>query len=223
MNDIIIGLSNYYGWLITYCQFVVFEYERFLALEHNYGNLLAPEIIEQCWQYHILNMKHYQDYCIKQFNKIISYKPIYFANSNDRNDKILLTKKYYNKHYGNFFHSMVWIHNVCSRMTKHTTNKKILLYVKNKCIEHIPYVGETILTLRETASKKLNRNIKHLFIFIEGDVNDINSFNLIQIYRLFDQPYENGYGFIKSKPLPDNLMLLDLHNYEFTKLRIYIN
>ena len=75
MDSIIIGLSDYYNWLPIYCQYVVFEYERFLYLVNIEPNLICPNNINRCWQYHILDIRHYYIYCRKKFNKVIVHLP----------------------------------------------------------------------------------------------------------------------------------------------------
>ena len=221
MDDIITGLSNYYGWLVTYCQFIVFEYQRFLKLENKYKNLRPPETIEQCWQFHILNIDHYYKYCNKHFGNVLAYKPVCFNTCTERNQLIQLTLHRYLLEYGSIKYQLVWNNNPFTKIINHNVNKAMTLHITNKTVQHMPLLDETILTLREIASQKFRINIDYFVIFIEGNKEDICTFNLEQIYRLHGYKYENGYGFKENNSIPDKIKLLDLHIYGFNNLRIH--
>jgi hypothetical protein len=219
MDEIIIGLSDYYNWLPIYCQYTVYEYERFLNLVANNRNitLLPPDIIEQCWQFHVLNMEHYYNYCQKRFNKILIYKPIEYP-FDIRSKKINEAKQCYLQCYNQIKYKIIWIVNYTTNI-RHDIQKYIIISINDKTFNYVPLLNESIVMLRETGSKKFNININRIKIYI----NEENStFNLQQIYLLYGYKYESGYGTINNIPLPDKISLLDLYQYGYKKLRINV-
>ena len=224
MNDIISGLSDYHNWLTSYCQLVVFEYERFMSLEFKHKNLVAPEIIEQCWQYHVLNMEHYYNYCKKKFKNIIPYKPKYFENINDKLLELKKTKEYYYLEYGAIKNSLVWMNNKYDRMIKHDKIKIIFIHINDfqKEYKYTPLPNETILTLCQTTAIKYNIKIKNICIFLSDCMKTVDNFNLEQIYRLNNYNYNDGNGFRNGHPLPSKILLFDLCNNGYNKFHIII-
>lgn len=217
MDKFIIELSNYYNWLPLYCQYVVFEYERFLNVANkNYRMRLIPSHdIEQCWQYHILHVEFYHEYCHKKFNRLILYSPI-GTDIGVRERKIYECIRLYQNTYGTPTYNIVWHKSNGLRQCSHLDKNIIYIYIQNKRYEYSPILNETILTLKEIVSKKYGKHINNIMIYIE---NDQCCFNLHQLYRLYNYKYEKGYGYKDNKSLPDKISLLDLKFYAYTHLR----
>lgn len=225
MDDIVIGLSKYHNWLTSYCQFIIFEYERFIYLEFKFKNLIAPEIIEQCWQYHVLNMEHYYRYCHAKYKKVIPYKPSYFENENEKKVKINKTMELYNSEYGNIKYVCIWSNNSCfDRTLNHTNINKLILFVHNKSFNYFPILQDNISTLRELTSSKYNINVDKVFIFINKRDEKYN-YNLERLYKFYKYKYNKGNGFYDNKSknniaLPNNISLMDLCSIDMKKLYI---
>ena len=220
MDRFIVELSNYYNWLSIYCEYVVFEYERFLVIANNNRHLylIPSEDIEKCWQYHVLYMEFYNDYCMKRFQRLIIYKPLKTDN-NAHVNKILECRQLYFKKFGNAKYEMVWNRMSIKQISKHTDKNIFYLFILNEQYSYSPIIGETILTLKEMAGKKLNLNKDKIQIHIDDEQCH---FNLQQLYRIYNYRYEKGYGSKNNLSLPDKISLLDLLFYNYNKLHIGI-
>ena len=218
MDDIIIGLSDYYNWLPLYCQYTIFEYERFMHLLNLNEKLMCPDIIKQCWEYHILNIDHYYKYCIKRFNKVLIYVPRHYSNMEKR-EQVKIYKEFYFKHYDRIAYDLVWIENKQGNIVTHDVQKNIILHIDKKRINYSLILNENILDLKDLISKKFNINISNINIFLE---NENSSFNLQQIYQLYNYKYFDNAGLPNYSCLPDKINLLDLYHGNYSHLRIYL-
>lgn len=218
MDKFVIELSNYYNWLPIYCRYVIFEYERFLDLANNNRDmqLIPSEDVEKCWQYHVLCMEFYNNYCMKRFQRLVIYKPLK-TDSNARSNKVLECKQLYYRKFGNPKYNIVWNRIYVKQFCKHTNKNILYLIISDKQFTYSPVASDNIIILKEMFGKKFNLNKERIQIYIDKEQCQ---FNLQQLYRVYNYRYEKGYGCKNNLSLPDNIGLLDLIFYNYTKLYI---
>lgn len=217
MNEIICGLSDHYNWLPIYTTYVVYEYERYISLYSKYNELtIAPDAIEQCWMYHVLNIEHYYNYCKKRFNRVILFKPENIS-PNDRNRILHKTRSLYLSEFGGPKYEMVWISHLLQKI-HHDRQKLIIIKIKNKSYKLTPTMYDTVKSIKENVSLKSKIGIEKIVMFIEGTSN----ITISQLFRVYNYKESKNLGFCKEKPLYDNFLLLDIYHYGFTTFIINI-
>lgn len=121
-------IGDYYGWLDTYTQIVVVEFDKFMELVVSKQNrLVGPEDIEKCWQALVLDTELYTRYCTARFGKYIHYKIVKFSS-----EQLKLTTRLYLEKYGRIENKMVWAQTLFSKMVKPTIDYQIKINVQTK-------------------------------------------------------------------------------------------
>lgn len=211
MNEIVCKMADHYNWLPIYTSYVIYEYEKYLSLYSKYDILtVAPDAIEQCWMYHILNIEHYYDYCRKHFNRIILFKPENIS-PDDRIKNLYKIRSLYVTEFGSPKYEMVWLSHL-SQKIYHDRQKIIIIKFNNKSYKLTPTMYDTVESIKKNISLKKKINYNKIIMFIEG-ISDINA---SQLFRVYNYEESENLGFCKEKPLYDNFLLLDIYHYGFT-------
>ena len=99
MDSLKAQLQSYYGWDNDKVDGLVREYEKFLIIRSQCEQCSPSEEIDYVWHQHILNTKHYYDYCFDKFNKIIHHDPQMADDQAARIGRLYNTcDKYWNKY-----------------------------------------------------------------------------------------------------------------------------
>lgn len=213
MKDLLNGLSDHYNWLHIYTTYVIYEYKRYLALYAKYDMFtVAPEAIEQCWMYHVLNMEHYYNYCKKHFNKIIAYKPLNIS-FEMRNEYLDKNKMIYFQEYGLPKYELVWIYNIMEKIY-YDKQKIITIMLQDKYYKITPTENDTIYTLKKSISVRNNIELCKISLFLDG----LPTFNISQLYRKYNCKELKDSGFSKEYPLHDKFLLLDILYYGYKNI-----
>lgn len=131
-KNIIIYISEYYGWLDTYSQIIAIEFDKFMELVvFKQTRLIGPEDIEKCWQALVLDTELYTKYCTTRFGKFIHYK-ILKLDQKLRSEQLKLTIKLYLEKYGYIANKMVWSQSQYSKIIKPTIEYQIKLNIQTK-------------------------------------------------------------------------------------------
>lgn len=217
MNDILNGLSDHYNWLPIYTGYVIYEYERYISLFSKYKLItVAPEAIEQCWMYHVLNIEHYHSYCIKRFGQVILYKPCNIT-INERNIELRKNREVYLREFGSPKYEMVWIYNMLDKVY-HDRQKLMIIKFYSKNYKLTPTCNDTIKSIKETISTKSNILYNKIAVYIEGQ----SGFNISQLFRMYRYKESENLGFCKEKPLYDNFTLLDILHFGYNTLNVSV-
>ena len=108
LNPIITQIKHNYKWSDEYAKIVAFEYDRFMKLRSANENLSPSDDIDKFWHQHILNTKHYNNYCFTKFNKFIHHDPIDSIDQLAREKRLLNTKQAYINSFGPIVNNRVW-------------------------------------------------------------------------------------------------------------------
>ena len=218
MNEIISELSDHYNWLPIYTTYVVHEYEKYITLYSKYKDILtiAPDAIEQCWMFHVLNIEHYYNYCKRRFNRVIIFKPSNLL-YNERNTNLQKIRSLYVTEFGGPKYEMVWISHLLQKVY-HDRQKIITIEFGDKQHKITPTIHDTIKVIKENVSLKTRIDVKKIVIFINGT----SSFNISQLFRTYNYKEMEGLGFCEEKPLYDNFLLLDIYHCGYSKFIINI-
>ena len=194
-----IEISNYYNWLESYSNQVVFEYDRFMELKNNNPLLIPSDEINKCWQYHILSTESYIDYCTKKYKKFIHYNLNKIINKQNRiNETIDAYKKIY--HY--FKYPIVWSLSSNMQIYEHVKLNNIKLFIKDKILIYSCCNNDTIHDLKHILSLQYNckkdnikigfNNINNIYTNNIYNINNINQiYNIILGKYLIDSIYLN--------------------------------
>ena len=109
MQNILHQVKTSNSWSDEYTQAVLFEYERFLTLRSENETLSPSDDIDKFWHQHILNTKHYYEYCMTKFsNRFVHHNPMDACDQTAKQQRLLKTIKFYNLLYGNIINPKVW-------------------------------------------------------------------------------------------------------------------
>lgn len=87
-----------YRWTIHHSREVAQEYVKFLELRAENPKLSPCDEIDKFWHQHILNTKHYNDFCIKYYKQFIHHDPEDANDQGSRMSRLWNTiNEYYNK------------------------------------------------------------------------------------------------------------------------------
>ena len=202
-------LANYYNWLDTYSEQVVFEYNKFMELKNNYNSIIPPDEINKCWQFHILSTESYNSYCMTKFNKFIHYNLDKVIN---KEQKINETIEIYKKVFYAFKYPIVWSLSTKISSYEHLKLNNIKLYIKDNILLFSCTNNDTIKDLKHIIGLKYNLNTNDIKISFsnKNDIynNNINNIpNICHLYKL------NKISF-----LPDCIHLINLYNYYIKEL-----
>ena len=195
-------LSNYYNWLDSYSNQVVFEYERFMDLKNNNPLLIPPDEINKCWQYHILSTESYQEYCISRFKKFIHYN---LDKKINKKDRINETINAYNKLYYSFKYPIVWLIYTNMNIYEHIKLNNIKLFIKDKILIYSCSNNDTINDLKHILSLQYNCNKDNIKICF-NNINNIYTNNIHNIHNI-----NQLYKIILGKYLIDSIYLNHLY------------
>lgn len=116
MNKVLLQVEREHNWTHEHAIKVANEYLKFMKLRNLNPKLSPSNEIDRFWHQHILNTKHYREFCIKNFNKFIDHDP------EDANDQIARTKRVgdtiveYKKKYSDNAPSGIWPTNTSEKI-----------------------------------------------------------------------------------------------------------
>lgn len=140
LNPIIEQVIKKFQWPNNYAKDVATEYSRFLTLRSNNNNLSPSDDIDKFWHQHILNTKHYYDYCFNHHTKIIHHNPTDSYDQASRQIRLNNTMNAYIIKFKTFVNKNVWIPNQSVSFDNTWTSNHPL----NKLVIKIIYTFDTI-------------------------------------------------------------------------------
>lgn len=200
-------IANYYNWLDTYSEQVVFEYNRFMELKINHHSIIPPDEINKCWQFHILSTESYNNYCMTKFKKFINYNLDKVIN---KEQKINETIEIYKNVFFTFKYPIVWSISTKIPSYEHLKLNNIKLYIKDNILLFSCTNNDTIKDLKYIIGLKYNLNDIKITFSNRYDIytNNINNIPIIcHLYKLN-----------KISVLPDCIHLNNLYNYNIKEL-----
>lgn len=108
LSPIILQTKLTYKWPNEYANNVSFEYDRFMKLRSINENLSPSDDIDKFWHQHILNTKHYNNYCLVKFNKFVHHDPIDSVDQYARQKRLSDTINTYTSTFGPIIHNQIW-------------------------------------------------------------------------------------------------------------------
>lgn len=87
MNNLISQIKSKHNFNKNKSDKLLQEYEKFLVIRNGKNNFKPTDNVRLIWKQHILDTKHYADYCNKKFGKILHYNPNEDEESEEENDE----------------------------------------------------------------------------------------------------------------------------------------
>lgn len=181
-------------WSYPYALQVSIEYKRFMAIRAEHPDTSPSDVIDMFWHQHILNTRHYRDWCGKNFTKFIDHDPTDTYNQKTRKLRLQKTLMIYSNRYKfSKLSREIWDvgkiqHNTQNNTQHNTQNEKIgkinilpisVMYVNVLESKHPIY-------LRGTHAKIENKHLNGVHQFNKtGDVS--------RIVKYFDNKCLLGY------------------------------
>jgi hypothetical protein len=108
LETIIFQVQKYNSWTQEYSIKVANEYVKFMFLRSKNSKLSPSNDIDKFWHQHILNTKHYYDFCIEKFKKFIHHDPEDSSDQEKRIKRLDETTEIYKKLYNSNPPANVW-------------------------------------------------------------------------------------------------------------------
>ena len=108
MDVIIKQVMAKYKWDPKYAAAVASEYQRFLVLRNENNQLSPSDDIDKFWHQHLLNTKHYLNYCYINFGHVVHHDPTDACDQRARILRLTNTVKEYIAKYGRLENINVW-------------------------------------------------------------------------------------------------------------------
>ena len=87
MNIIVRQVKRKYSWTQQHTDSVAREYFKFLNLRKNNAKLSPSDDVDRFWHQHILNTRHYREFCFRHLGKFLDHNP------EDANDQVARSKR----------------------------------------------------------------------------------------------------------------------------------
>jgi hypothetical protein len=207
MDTIIKQVSDIYDWSSDYADLVIFEYERFLELRNENETLSPSDDIDRVWHQHILNTRHYEEYCKTHFSRLVHHDP---TDSLDQVARMVRLKNTINTYLEKFkiiTNKNIWLPNLDNK-----TIDLIWTNIENKASEiqeiyvHIIYTFDQLIDNTDMINPLSNTDM----VNISGNI----IFNSKKIWHDNNNPYDTK---LVSYQFSGNDTVYDLKNHIFEK------
>lgn len=155
-----------FGWSKTHAIEIYKEYIRFMSLRNQNSELSPSDKVDLLWHQHILNTKHYYDYCLYRFGELVNHDPT------DANDKVKRSKRIddtlreYNRSFKDVPNEKVWGKSKVKGVLKFGFIKMNDMKIYNgfyyKENSGKPYDGEDFFFDRDTETYKIVKLVRKL-------------------------------------------------------------
>jgi hypothetical protein len=155
-----------YNWNTQYTNEVLDEYEKFLYLRSKNSNVSPSNDVDVVWHVHILNTKHYRNYCNTNFGQFIDHDPQDAFDQNKRQGRLVNTITDYTKKFG-IPNAQIWPPNHAPHIELKTTVPKKLIWYSNPELSELHKqnkpVNKIIFTISGGSQKCSESVIMYLF------------------------------------------------------------
>jgi hypothetical protein len=128
--EFLLDQLNQTNWKNSYKLTVIKEYEKFLYLRSQNNKTSPSNDVDIVWHQHILNTKHYREYCNNKFGFFVDHDPTDAFDQVAREPRLINTVNEYTKKFG-VLNPQVWKEATSLKLANKQTikqNKKLIWY-----------------------------------------------------------------------------------------------
>lgn len=164
------------GWSDSYKLNVIKEYEKFLCLRSSNNKLSPSNDVDIVWHQHILNTKHYREYCNAKFGFFIDHDPTDAFDQDAKKIRLANTFNEYKTKFGEP-HPRVWREATSLKLSNKSKQNKKLIWYDDKQLYDDHKQGKEILKIIFTISGSEEYNGATIMYLSEKDLslNDLSN------------------------------------------------
>lgn len=195
------------GWTDSYKLNVIKEYEKFLCLRSTNDKLSPSNDVDIVWHQHILNTKHYREYCNAKFGFFIDHDPTDAFDQSARKIRLANTFSEYKTKFGEP-NPVVWKEATSLKLANKTKQNKKLIWYENKQLYEDYKQGKEILKIIFTINRSGEYNGSTIMYLTDDDITlakladivdkRIGVTNIMKI-RWITKDESKSYGFSANK------------------------